>query len=680
MSSSPYILIMAGGIGSRFWPASREHLPKQFLDITGSGKSLIRQTVDRFLDVVPTDHIFVITHADYGQLVAEAIPELKPHQIIEEPSRNNTAASIALASMKLSKMDPDAVCIVAPADHLIQKEDEFERVIRQAVIHATQHASIITLGIEPTRADTGYGYIEYDKTEDHAVRAVKSFREKPERATAEHYLNLGSFAWNAGIFVWKLSVILESFRIHANQIYETLSPGMNVYNTPDEIDFIAKTYPRTEKISVDYAILERASNVYTIPCDIGWSDLGTWASLYEQKNQVCHTTIIINTPGQYRFRKSVDSNMTPKKIAIIANTTWNIYNFRQNIIRKLISEGHEVMVMAPVDTFITYTESIREVTHIPIRHLDRDSVNPFQDLRLCLELLRLYRRHKPDLILHYTVKPNIYGGLAAKLLGIPSVAVVTGLGYSLIHEGWINVITRMLYKLSLPLHRKVIFENTDDKTLFEKAGLVTEGKSISIKGCGVDTQWFSPNGDGRTAGTMTFTFIGRLLYDKGVREFIEAAHIVRKQNANVQFWLVGGIDKENPSSVRNEDLVKWIRDPGIHYLGATDNIRKYIEKSDCIVLPSYREGMPRVIMEAMAMERPVITTDTAGCRETVDENINGYLVPVNDATALANAMDRFVHLDDNMRKEMGKAGRVKVLREFDDRIIADQLYKVIMQA
>lgn len=372
--------------------------------------------------------------------------------------------------------------------------------------------------------------------------------------------------------------------------------------------------------------------------------------------------------------------MTPKKIAIIANTTWNIYNFRQNIIRKLISEGHEVMVMAPVDTFITYTESIREVTHIPIRHLDRDSVNPFQDLRLCLELLRLYRRHKPDLILHYTVKPNIYGGLAAKVLGIPSVAVVTGLGYSLIHEGWINVITRMLYKLSLPLHRKVIFENTDDKALFEKAGLVTEGKSISIKGCGVDTQWFSPNGDGRTAGSMTFTFIGRLLYDKGVREFIEAAHIVRKQNANVQFWLVGGIDKENPSSVRNEDLVKWIRDPGIHYLGATDNIRKYIEKSDCIVLPSYREGMPRVIMEAMAMERPVITTDTAGCRETVDENINGYLVPVNDATALANAMDRFVHLDDNTRKEMGKAGRVKVLREFDDRIIADQLYKVIMQA
>jgi len=160
--------------------------------------------------------------------------------------------------------------------------------------------------------------------------------------------------------------------------------------------------------------------------------------------------------------------MNPKKIAIIANTTWNIYNFRLNIIRKLIAEGHEVIVMAPVDKFITYTESIREVTHIPIRHLHRDSVNPIQDLRLLIELMRLYKRHKPDLILHYTVKPNIYGGLAARLLGIPSVGVITGLGYSLMHEGWINVITRLLYRFFLPFHRKVIFENSDTRRSLKK--------------------------------------------------------------------------------------------------------------------------------------------------------------------------------------------------------------------
>ena len=371
--------------------------------------------------------------------------------------------------------------------------------------------------------------------------------------------------------------------------------------------------------------------------------------------------------------------MQSKRIVIVANTTWNIYNFRLNIIRKLISEGHEVIVMAPVDKFIFYTENIKEVTHVPIHHLYRDSVNPFQDLRLLFELIKLYRRYKPDLVLHYTVKPNIFGGMAAKFLGIPSIAVVTGLGYSLIHEGIINFITRILYKISLPYHRKVIFENIDDKLLFEKEHLVSAHKTMSIKGCGVDTVAFTPNGDGRSADVLTFTFIGRLLYDKGVREFIEAAQTVRKQNDHVQFWLVGDIDKENPSSIRNEDLMKWIRDPNIHYHGSTENIRKYIERSDCIVLPSYREGMPRVIMEAMAMERAVITTDTAGCRETVDEKVNGYLVPVRDASALAKAMTEFIHLDKQTQVRMGEAGRIKVLKEFDDKIIADELYAAIRE-
>ena len=370
--------------------------------------------------------------------------------------------------------------------------------------------------------------------------------------------------------------------------------------------------------------------------------------------------------------------MTTKRIVIVANTTWNIYNFRMNIIRKLLDEGHEVIVMAPVDKFIFYTETLPQVQHIPIRHLLRDSVNPLQDLRLLAEFIRLYRYYKPDLVLHYTVKPNIFGGFAARLLGIPSVAVVTGLGYSLIHEGWINVITKFLYKLSLRHHRKVIFENKDDKKLFEDEGLVPRAKSMSIKGCGVDTIAFSPNGDGRSDGIITFTFIGRLLYDKGVKEFIEAAQLIQ-ENDHIRFWLVGEIDKENPSSVRNDDLMKWIRDPKIHYHGATDNIRKFIEQSDCIILPSYREGMPRVIMEAMAMERPVITTDTAGCRETVDENINGYLVPVRDGVALAGAMNKFIELDTPSRMKMGKAGRIKVLKEFDDRIIADHLYKALQE-
>lgn len=370
--------------------------------------------------------------------------------------------------------------------------------------------------------------------------------------------------------------------------------------------------------------------------------------------------------------------MKRKRIVIVANTTWNIYNFRLNIIRKLIAEGHDVIVMAPVDKFVAYTETLREVNHIPIQHLDRDSVNPIRDLQLLFEFIRLYRKHKPDLILHYTVKPNIYGGLAARLLRIPSVAVITGLGYSLIHEGWINVVTRMLYKLALPFHRKVIFENEDDKALFENEKLVSPAKCVSIKGCGVDTSYFSPNGVMSETDVLTFSFIGRLLYDKGVREFIRAAHLVKKQHNNIQFWLIGEIDKENPSSIRNDDLMKWVRDPDIHYHGATDSIRRYIEQSDCIVLPSYREGMPRVIMEAMSMARPVITTDTAGCRETVDAGVNGYLVPVRDAEALAGAMHDFIGMSSAERQRMGQAGREKVLNEFDDKIIADQLYTMLM--
>ena len=280
MQQTPYVLILAGGTGTRFWPASREHLPKQFLDITGSGKSLLRQTVDRFLPFVPLDHIYIITHQQYGKLTAETIPEIDEQQIILEPSRNNTAPSIAYGCMRLAAIDPEAVCIVAPADHIITDEFGFLKILDVAVKHATENDSLITLGIEPTRPDTGYGYIEYDKRDDSEVKKVKSFKEKPDTATAQRYIESHSFAWNAGIFIWKLNVILRAYEQHALQIYATLSAGQGAYNTPAEYDFIQQAYPHTEKLAVDYAILERADNVWTIPCDIGWSDLGTWASLF----------------------------------------------------------------------------------------------------------------------------------------------------------------------------------------------------------------------------------------------------------------------------------------------------------------------------------------------------------------------------------------------------------------
>jgi mannose-1-phosphate guanylyltransferase len=285
MKNSIYVLILAGGAGTRFWPASRSSLPKQFLDITGSGKPLIRETFDRFKSYVPVDHIYVITHKQYGHIVLQELPELAEEQVILEPSRNNTAASIAYASMKLADLNPNAVCIVAPADHMIQNEKEFHHAIGLAVQHAEEYHSLITLGIEPSRPDSGYGYIEYDKNEMSTTRKVKSFREKPGKDTAEKYLQSGSFAWNAGIFIWQLSSILDAFQKYAPQIFGVLAQGKGKFNTPAEREFIDDQYPLTENISVDYAILERAANVYTIPCDIGWSDLGTWNSLYEFSNK-----------------------------------------------------------------------------------------------------------------------------------------------------------------------------------------------------------------------------------------------------------------------------------------------------------------------------------------------------------------------------------------------------------
>jgi len=282
MDSASFVLIMAGGIGSRFWPASRNNMPKQFLDITGTGKTLIQMTFERFASFIPVENIYIITNDNYKENTIAAVPEFNPGNIITEPSRNNTAASIAFASLKLIRKNAEAVCIVAPADHVIHDENEFRRVALLAVDHAEKNQSIVTLGITPTRPDTGYGYIEFEKGDQSEIRKVKSFREKPDAGKASEYVKAGNFAWNSGIFIWRLDHIIESFKKHSNQIYNILIEGKDLFNTEDESAFVKSHYPRTENISVDYAILEKAESVFTIPCDIGWSDLGTWNSLFDQ--------------------------------------------------------------------------------------------------------------------------------------------------------------------------------------------------------------------------------------------------------------------------------------------------------------------------------------------------------------------------------------------------------------
>lgn len=276
-----FIVIMAGGIGSRFWPSSTKENPKQFLDILGIGKSLIRMTFERCLLLVPAENILILTNKKYKDLVLEHLPELPARNILCEPTMNNTAPAVAYAALRIQAMNPDATFAVLPSDHVIVREQEYVRIMNVAFEEATSKAVLMTLGIEPIRPDTGYGYIQYDKSQaSEAICKVLSFREKPDLHTAQAYISTGQYLWNAGMFVWSVSSVLAAFKLYANDVLTVLIQEAGHYNTDGEQAYIDRVYPLTPNISIDYAILERANNVFTIPADIGWSDLGTWNSLH----------------------------------------------------------------------------------------------------------------------------------------------------------------------------------------------------------------------------------------------------------------------------------------------------------------------------------------------------------------------------------------------------------------
>lgn len=284
-NNNTYVAIMAGGVGSRFWPASRSTYPKQFLDILGVGKSLIRLTYERFLKLCPSENILIVTNKKYRELVKEHLPELDYSQILCEPSMNNTAPCVAYTALRLKAMNEDANFIVAPSDHVILKEDVFISKLETALDFTRNNDALVTLGITPTRPDTGYGYINFGENAEGEVHKVKRFMEKPNLETAQQFLDSGDYLWNAGIFVWGVNTLLKSFRQNAPDILDILEKGAADYNTDREQAFIDEAYPTTPKISVDYAIMEKADNIYTIPSDIGWSDLGTWNSLYAYRDK-----------------------------------------------------------------------------------------------------------------------------------------------------------------------------------------------------------------------------------------------------------------------------------------------------------------------------------------------------------------------------------------------------------
>lgn len=278
---------MAGGIGSRFWPLSTDSKPKQFLDILGIGKTLLQQTFERFKTVCPVENIYIVTSTRYKDLVLDQLSGINQNQVLLEPSRRNTAPCIAYANYKILKINPDANIVVAPSDHLILKEKKFVKTIKEALNFVEKNNVLLTLGMKPTRPETGYGYIQIDKNGNKTsnINKVKTFTEKPDIKLAKVFFESGDFYWNSGIFIWSLKTIMDAFETHLPEINSLFSQGIDLYNTKDEKEFISQTYSECRNISIDYGIMEKSKNVYVFCSEFGWSDLGTWGSLYEHSKK-----------------------------------------------------------------------------------------------------------------------------------------------------------------------------------------------------------------------------------------------------------------------------------------------------------------------------------------------------------------------------------------------------------
>jgi|TARA_B100000795_G_scaffold88620_1_gene64444 mannose-1-phosphate guanylyltransferase len=315
-----YAIIMAGGIGSRFWPFSTAEKPKQFLDILGMGKSLIQLTFDRLSKVCPPENIYVVTNNQYADLIHEQLKDIPTDNVLFEPVRRNTAACVAYGCYKIHDKNPNAKILVAPSDHLIIKEVEYIDQIKKAFKICTSNNILVTLGITPTRPDTGYGYIQ--ATEDSLegfdeLKKVKTFTEKPDKELAQIFFESGDFSWNSGMFIWSSKSIVESFEQNMNEIHLLFESGFGKFSTKNESDFINEIYAQCVNISVDYAILEKANNVYVLPCDIGWTDLGTWGSLHDQvEKDENQNAVVGKSVKTYHCKNMMISNPTDKLVVI----------------------------------------------------------------------------------------------------------------------------------------------------------------------------------------------------------------------------------------------------------------------------------------------------------------------------------------------------------------------------
>ena len=374
---------------------------------------------------------------------------------------------------------------------------------------------------------------------------------------------------------------------------------------------------------------------------------------------------------------SVDQPMPT--ITVSSNTSWYLYNFRASTIRRLLAEGYRVVCLSPQDDYSSRLTGDLGCEWLPLV-MNNHGSNPFRDAGLVYQLWRHYRALRPAAALHFTIKNNVYGTWAARILGVPAINNVSGLGTAFIRSGPVSAIVRLLYKTSQPLAYRVFCQNEDDLNQLVENGLVPRERLELLPGSGVDLERFKPGLRESHDGAFRFLYAGRMLADKGLNELVAAVRDINAGGLRCKLWLCGFADVENVSSISHQQLSAWAEEPGIEWLGPSDVMEQVYAAVDCVVLPSYREGMPRSLLEAGAMGLPVVATDVAGCRNVVSDGYNGLLCEVKSSTSLAHAMQRMLALSDDERVRMGENGRARVARKFDEQLVVEATMRAVESA
>lgn len=370
-------------------------------------------------------------------------------------------------------------------------------------------------------------------------------------------------------------------------------------------------------------------------------------------------------------------SMGKKKVALVANTSWAIYNFRLGLIRKLKTEGYQVLIIAPEDEYVNCL--INEGCSYEPIFLDKYGTHPLKELKSLRAFIKIYRRHNIDFIFHYTIKPNIYGSLAAAYLKIPSIAVVTGLGQLFTNPSWKTKVAEVLYKIAFYKVNQVWFLNESDASIFSQLKIVTDAKIKYLPSEGIDTKHFQQYAYGLLSnGSFKFLLAARIIAEKGIRIYMEAARLLKNKGIKVEFQLLGFIEPDNPQGISKQEIEGWEGEGLIRYLGSTDDIRLYLQKIDCLVLPTYyREGVPRILMEGASMQIPLIATDNVGCRLVVEDGVNGFLCLKKDAKSLALCMEKMMALSFEERAHFGLLGRRRVYTLFHERVVIKKYLRAL---